>query len=61
MRVPVVGIAVRDTEDERVTDIAAVLVAVKENVVIESGVKRRAVVVLCLIIKLRSTFVSAPT
>ena len=51
----------REAEDERMTDIAAVQVAGKENVVIERGVKRRAVEVLCLIIKLRSTFVSAPT
>ena len=61
LRAPVAEIAVREAEDERVTDIAAVLVVVKENVVIESGVKRRAVEVLCLIIKLRPTFVSAPT
>ena len=58
---PVAEIAVREAENERVTDIAAVQVAGKENVVIESGMKRRVVEVSCLIIKLRSTFVSTPT
>ncbi len=42
VRVPVDGIAVREAEDEGVTDIAAVLVAGKEKAVIESGMKRRA-------------------
>jgi actin-related protein 9 len=42
VRVPLDGIAVRETEDEGVTDIAAVLVAGKEKAVIESGMKRRA-------------------
>jgi actin-related protein 9 len=42
VRVPVHGIAVREAEDEGVTDIAAVLVAGKEKAVIESGMKRRA-------------------
>jgi actin-related protein 9 len=42
VRVPVAGIAVREVEDEGVTDIAAVLVAGKEKAVIESGMKRRA-------------------
>ena len=42
VRVPVAGIAVREPEDEGVTDIAAVLVAGKEKAVIESGMKRRA-------------------
>jgi len=42
VRVPVAGIAVREAEDEGVTDIAAVLVAGKEKAVIESGMKRRA-------------------
>jgi actin-related protein 9 len=42
VRVPVDGIAVREAEDEGVTDIAAVLVAGKEKAVIESGLKRRA-------------------
>jgi actin-related protein 9 len=41
VRVPVDGMAVRETEDEGVTDIAAVLVAGKEKAVIESGMKRR--------------------
>jgi actin-related protein 9 len=41
VRVPVDGIAVREVEDEGVTDIAAVLVAGKEKAVIESGMKRR--------------------
>ncbi|KAH9034677.1 actin-like ATPase domain-containing protein [Lactarius hengduanensis] len=42
VRVPVAGIAVREVEDEGITDIAAVLVAGKEKAVIESGMKRRA-------------------
>jgi actin-related protein 9 len=42
MRVPVDGMAVREAEDEGITDIAAVLVAGKEKAVIESGMKRRA-------------------
>jgi actin-related protein 9 len=42
VRVPVDGIAVREAEDEGVTDIAAVLIAGKEKAVIESGMKRRA-------------------
>ena len=42
VRVPVDGMAVREAEDEGVTDIAAVLVAGKEKAVIESGMKRRA-------------------
>jgi actin-related protein 9 len=42
VRVPVDGIAVREAEDEGVTDIAAVLVAGKEKAVIESGMKRKA-------------------
>jgi len=42
VRVPVDGIALREAEDEGVTDIAAVLVAGKEKAVIESGMKRRA-------------------
>jgi len=42
VRVPVEGLAVREAEDEGVTDIAAVLVAGKEKAVIESGMKRRA-------------------
>jgi actin-related protein 9 len=41
VRVPVDGMAVREAEDEGVTDIAAVLVAGKEKAVIESGMKRR--------------------
>lgn len=39
---PVEGMAVREAEDEGITDIAAVLVAGKEKAVIESGMKRRA-------------------
>jgi actin-related protein 9 len=42
VRVPVDGMAVREAEDEGITDIAAVLVAGKEKAVIESGMKRRA-------------------
>ena len=42
VRVPVDGMAVREAEDEGVTDIAAVLIAGKEKAVIESGMKRRA-------------------
>ena len=42
VRVPVDGVAVREAEDEGVTDIAAVLIAGKEKAVIESGMKRRA-------------------
>jgi actin-related protein 9 len=42
VRVPVDGIAVREAEDDVMTDIAAVLVAGKEKAVIESGMKRRA-------------------
>jgi actin-related protein 9 len=42
VRVPVEGFAVREAEEEGVTDIAAVLVAGKEKAVIESGMKRRA-------------------
>lgn len=42
VRVPIDGIAVREAEDEGVTDIAAVLIAGKEKAVIESGMKRRA-------------------
>ncbi|KAI9511582.1 actin-like ATPase domain-containing protein [Russula earlei] len=42
VRVPVDGIALREADDEGVTDIAAVLVAGKEKAVIESGMKRRA-------------------
>ncbi len=42
VRVPSDGIAMREAEDEGITDIAAVLVAGKEKAVIESGMKRRA-------------------
>ncbi|KAH9176049.1 actin-like ATPase domain-containing protein [Lactarius sanguifluus] len=42
VRVPVAGIAVREVEDEGVTDIAAVLVAGKEKAVIESAEQARA-------------------
>jgi actin-related protein 9 len=42
VRVPIDGIAVREVEDEGVTDISAVLVVGKEKTLIESGMKRRA-------------------